>query len=121
MKRSLLAREVRAICLLSLATAAVGAHAEADPAVLDTVVVEGDRINVIPTEKLESVFGFGKTAVETPRAVTTISKEMLAAQIATLHNLAFYLRLAGEARMNILAGTFAAWKNEMVPKLERRI
>ena len=76
MKRSLLAREIRAICLLSLGVAAV-AHAEPDPAVLDEVIVEGDRINVIPTEKLESVFGFGKTAVETPRSVTTISKEML--------------------------------------------
>ncbi|MFL6578096.1 MAG: TonB-dependent siderophore receptor, partial [Povalibacter sp.] len=77
MKRSLLARHVRAACLLSLSAGSVAAYAEPDSATLDTVVVEGDRINVIPTEKLESVFGFGKTAVETPRSVTTISKEML--------------------------------------------
>ncbi|HEY5806813.1 MAG TPA: TonB-dependent receptor plug domain-containing protein, partial [Povalibacter sp.] len=83
MKRSLLAREVRAVCLLSLTAASIAAQAEPDPAVLDTVVVEGDRVNVIPTEKLESVFGFGKTAVETPRAVTTISKEMLDKVIIT--------------------------------------
>ncbi|MBB6095539.1 iron complex outermembrane receptor protein [Povalibacter uvarum] len=76
MKSSLLAREIRAICLLSLGVASI-AHAEPDSAVLDEVIVEGDRINVIPTEKLESVFGFGKTAVETPRSITTISKEML--------------------------------------------
>ncbi len=76
MKSSLLAREIRAICLLSLGVAAI-AQAEPDSAVLDEVIVEGDRINVIPTEKLESVFGFGKTAVETPRSITTISKEML--------------------------------------------
>lgn len=48
-----------------------------DAQTLDTVVVEGDRINVIPTEPLESVFGFGKSAVETPRSITTISNEML--------------------------------------------
>lgn len=80
MKRSLLARNIRAICMLSLGTAAtlsMPLHAADDPTVLDTVTVEGDRINVIPTEPLESVFGFGKTAVETPRSVTTISKEML--------------------------------------------
>ncbi|MND01489.1 Queuine tRNA-ribosyltransferase [compost metagenome] len=51
----------------------------------------------------------------------TISKEMLAAQIATLHNLSFYIRLVTEARERISSGTFAAWKTEIVKKLERRI
>lgn len=51
----------------------------------------------------------------------TISKEMLAAQIATLHNLSFYIRLVTEARERISSGTFATWKTEMVKKLERRI
>jgi iron complex outermembrane receptor protein len=76
----LLARSVRTICLLSLGAAAMTAHAAGaagDSDTLDTVVVEGDRINVIPTEPLESVFGFGKSAVETPRSITTISSEML--------------------------------------------
>ena len=80
MKRSLLARSVHAICLASGALSALATQsvlADADSAVLDTVVVEGDRVNVMPTEQLESVFGFGKTAVETPRSVTTISAEML--------------------------------------------
>ena len=49
------------------------------------------------------------------------SKELLAMQIATLHNLGFYLWLVGEARRQIQAGTFAAWKAEMTPRLERRI
>ena len=48
-------------------------------------------------------------------------KEILAAQIASIHNLAFYLWLAGQAREQILAGTFAAWKKEMVVKLMQRL
>lgn len=47
--------------------------------------------------------------------------ELLGPQIASIHNLAFYLWLVGEARKHILAGDFMAWKNEMVPKLDRRL
>ena len=50
-----------------------------------------------------------------------ISKEILAAQICTLHNLAFYLWLVGEARQQILAGTFLPWKNEMVKVLGQKL
>jgi queuine tRNA-ribosyltransferase len=49
------------------------------------------------------------------------AKEPLAIQIATIHNLAFYLWLMQEARKQILAGTFTAWKNTMVPKLKNRL
>ncbi|SEO06906.1 queuine tRNA-ribosyltransferase [bacterium A37T11] len=49
------------------------------------------------------------------------SKEILGAQIATLHNLHFYLWLVGEAREKILDGTFYAWKKEMVKKLGQKI
>jgi queuine tRNA-ribosyltransferase len=49
------------------------------------------------------------------------SKESLGAQIASLHNLRFYLWLVEEARKHIIAGDFATWKNQMVPKLERRL
>ncbi len=49
-----------------------------------------------------------------------ISKEILGAQIASLHNLAFYLWLVGEARKHIVAGTFAEWKNKMVKKVSQR-
>ncbi len=50
-----------------------------------------------------------------------VSKEMLGAQIASIHNLAFYLWLVKEARNRILAGDFAEWKNRMVPKLQSRL
>lgn len=50
-----------------------------------------------------------------------VSGEMMAAQIASLHNLGFYLWLVGEARRQIVAGTFAAWKSGMVEKLGRRL
>jgi len=50
-----------------------------------------------------------------------ISKEMLGAQIASEHNLAFYLWLVGEARNKIIAGTFTRWKKEMVEKISRRL
>ena len=49
------------------------------------------------------------------------SKEHLAIQIATIHNLAFYLWLVREARLKIKDGTFSSWKNEMVQKLENRL
>lgn len=51
----------------------------------------------------------------------TVSKEILAAQIASIHNLAFYLWLVGQAREHILAGDFAVWKNQMVEKVSRRL
>ncbi|MEQ8242088.1 tRNA guanosine(34) transglycosylase Tgt [Fulvivirga sp.] len=50
-----------------------------------------------------------------------MSKEILGAQIASIHNLTFYLWLVGEARTQIENGTFASWKNEMVEKVSRRL
>ncbi|MEG1897745.1 MAG: tRNA guanosine(34) transglycosylase Tgt, partial [Mucinivorans sp.] len=50
-----------------------------------------------------------------------ICGEMLAAEICTMHNLAFYLWLVGEARTHILEGDFKAWKDEMVVKLSHRL
>lgn len=47
--------------------------------------------------------------------------EPLAIQIATMHNLGFYLWLVKEARRQIIAGTFASWKNSMIPKLKHRM
>ena len=49
------------------------------------------------------------------------SNEMLGAQIATLHNLAFYLNLVKLAREEIIKGTFNDWKNSMVKQLAERI
>ncbi len=51
----------------------------------------------------------------------TISKEYLAGQIASTHNLSFYLWLVREARKHILEGDFATWKNEMVKKVTTRL
>jgi queuine tRNA-ribosyltransferase len=49
------------------------------------------------------------------------AKEMLGAQIASAHNLTFYLWLVKEARKQIIAGTFGEWKPGMVEKLMRRL
>ena len=50
-----------------------------------------------------------------------ISKEILGAQIASIHNLTFYLWLVDRAREQILAGTFSGWKKEMTEKITRRL
>jgi len=50
-----------------------------------------------------------------------ISKEMLGSQIATLHNLSFYLWLTKEARKHIIEGDFHSWKNQMVKKVSTRL
>ncbi len=50
-----------------------------------------------------------------------IAEEILAMQIASIHNLAFYLWLVGEARRHIFAGDFHVWKEEMVTRLNRRL
>ena len=50
-----------------------------------------------------------------------VAGEMLAAQIASQHNLAFYLELVRHARVHILAGDFAQWKEATVKQLETRL
>lgn len=50
-----------------------------------------------------------------------IAQEILAMQIASIHNLAFYLWLVGEARKHILAGDFKSWKTIMVERVTRRL
>lgn len=49
------------------------------------------------------------------------AQEMLGMQIASVHNLAFYLWLVGEARKHIIAGDFATWKPAMVKRLSTRL
>lgn len=49
------------------------------------------------------------------------AQEHLAAMIASLHNLAFYLWLVGEARKRIIDGSFLEWKNRMVKQLMQRL
>lgn len=49
------------------------------------------------------------------------AQELLAMQIASIHNLAFYLRLVGDARRHIEQGDFVRWKASVVDQLGRRI
>lgn len=50
-----------------------------------------------------------------------VSQELLAMQIASVHNLAFYLWLVKEARKHIVAGDFKSWKTDMVERVTRRL
>ncbi len=49
------------------------------------------------------------------------AQEMLGLEILSIHNLAFYLWLVGEARKHILAGDFKAWKEDITPRLMQRL
>ncbi len=49
------------------------------------------------------------------------AKELLAMQIASIHNLAFYLRLVTDAREHIINGDFVRWKRSIIDQLGRRI
>ncbi|MEW6467707.1 MAG: tRNA guanosine(34) transglycosylase Tgt [Bacteroidota bacterium] len=49
------------------------------------------------------------------------AQEILGAQIATLHNLGFYIWLANEARARIAEGAFAEWKSRIIPQLKTRL
>ena len=49
------------------------------------------------------------------------SKELLGKQIASIHNLGFYLWLTREARKHIIAGDFSVWKDKMVKQMNKRL
>lgn len=49
------------------------------------------------------------------------AQELLAMQIASIHNLAFYLRLAADARQHIEQGDFVIWKRSIIDQLGRRV
>ena len=49
------------------------------------------------------------------------ASELLALEIASVHNIAFYLWLAGEARRHIMSGDFADWKPVMVKRVMQRL
>lgn len=49
------------------------------------------------------------------------ANEYLGKQIATIHNLGFYMRLVREARNHIFAGTFSKWKDKMVKQMDKRL
>jgi queuine tRNA-ribosyltransferase len=49
------------------------------------------------------------------------ANEYLGKQIATIHNLGFYMWLVREARKHIIAGDFRAWKDIMVKQMDKRL
>ena len=49
------------------------------------------------------------------------AQEMLGLQILSIHNVAFYLHLVGEARKHIFAGDFKQWKDDLLPRLKQRM
>ena len=49
------------------------------------------------------------------------AQEMLGLEVLSIHNLAFYLWLVGEARKHILAGDFKSWKDDITPRLMQRM
>lgn len=84
----------------------------------------------IKNKKWENDFSpideMGITAVDTQYSKAYLrhlfaSKEMLGKQIASIHNLGFYLWLTRTAREHILAGDFTAWKNKMVHQMNKRL
>ncbi|MBS1772023.1 MAG: tRNA guanosine(34) transglycosylase Tgt [Bacteroidetes bacterium] len=50
-----------------------------------------------------------------------VANELLALQIASIHNLSFYLHLVKQARTHILQGDYNSWKNNMIPVLKKRL
>jgi iron complex outermembrane receptor protein len=77
----------RATWAAPLLFGAAHAFAQSAPAAesgeLEEIVVSGDRLDVMQTKPVDSVFGFGKTVLETPRAVTTITSDLLSKTIIT--------------------------------------
>src|SRR6266478_3201619 len=76
---------IRAVIGAPLALAAVNAFAETAPTSdsLEEIVVSGDRLDVMQTQPVDSVFGFAKTVLETPRSLTTITSDLLNKTIIT--------------------------------------
>ena len=50
---------------------------------LEEIVVSGDRLDVMQTKPVDAVFGFGKTVLETPRSLTTISNDLMTKTLIT--------------------------------------
>lgn len=84
----------------------------------------------IKNKKWENDFSpideMGITAVDTQYSKAYLrhlfaSREMLGKQIASIHNLGFYLWLVRQARQHIIAGDFLDWKNKMVHQMNKRL
>jgi len=81
-RRNFMLAATAAVPLLSVGAAV--AQTLPEPATgLDEVTVTGDRLSVMSNKPIASVFGFDKTVAETPRAITTISNDLLSKTIIT--------------------------------------
>ncbi len=78
------------------------------------------ELDFSPIDSLSTSFA-SRTYTKSYLHHLVVCKEMLAAQIASLHNIAFYLSLVGAAREHIIAGDFKEWKERMVVQLARRL
>jgi len=83
MRLAVQSMSVRACVALVLGTCAVLPRVSFADDAIEEVKITADRLQVLPTQAIESVFGFGKNAYETPRALTSISNEMLDKVIIT--------------------------------------
>jgi iron complex outermembrane receptor protein len=72
-----------AAALVPLALSFDAAAQEAPAEEVSEVVISGDRLDVMQTAPVDSVFGFGKSVQETPRSITTISNELLSKTLIT--------------------------------------
>ena len=72
-------------------------------------------LNILIVSTLTLLFPF------ISKSVIFSAKELLGKQIATIHNLGFYIWLTNEARKRILDGTFYNWKEQMIKKLSIRL
>ena len=94
------------------------------------MIFTSEGIINIKNKKWEDDFGpldpNGPTFVDTQYSKAYLrhlfaANEHLGRQIASVHNLGFYIWLVGEARTQIEAGTFASWKEQMVIKVSQRL
>tara|TARA_R110000868_G_scaffold63730_2_gene192064 strand:+ start:1062 stop:2192 length:1131 start_codon:yes stop_codon:yes gene_type:complete len=94
------------------------------------MIFTSEGIINIKNKKWEDDFGpldpNGPTFVDTQYSKAYLrhlfaANEYLGRQIASVHNLGFYIWLVGEARKQIKAGTFASWKEQMVIKVSQRL
>ena len=72
-----------AAALLMLGAIDALAQSVAADDTLKEIVVSGDRLDVMQTKPVDSVFGFGKTVLETPRSLTTISNDLMTKTLIT--------------------------------------
>ena len=87
------------------------------------VVAQKETITYDDFSKLDE-FGTSYVDSEYSKAYVRhlfVAKEYLAKQIASVHNLAFYLDLVKVAREHIIAGDFYEWKNSVIPVLKKRL